>query len=73
MRKNIYHQMAHHCGKKEGGSLDDVNGWIELNPTHTPRSKCVQACLIEASGLVNARSFGKLSEAYFKHAVLNFR
>lgn len=45
--------MTVRCGTKEGGSQADVDGIVGFAPTDTPASKCIEACLGEASGVVS--------------------
>lgn len=45
--------MAIQCGTTEGATQEDVDGILNFHPTDTHASKCIQACLAEASGLVS--------------------
>lgn len=53
MRAKIYQQMTIGCGKREGATQEDVDGIVGFKPTDTRGSKCIQACLGEASGVVS--------------------
>lgn len=53
MRKRMFEQMTRHCAKKESGTEDDIQGILALKPTDTATSKCMQACIGEASGVVS--------------------
>lgn len=44
--------MTKRCGEKEGAPDEDVNAIIEMKPTNTHASKCIQACLADAGGIV---------------------
>lgn len=54
--------MTVRCSTKEGGTQADIDGIIGFKPTDTPQSKCIEACLGEASGVVSQFSNHNLLE-----------
>lgn len=67
----MFQEMAAQCGRKEGASDDDVNGILAFKPTNTRGSKCVEACLGEASGVVSVHYQNEMKSIVFASAILN--
>lgn len=41
------------CGEKKGATQADIDEVLERKPPSTPIAKCVEACTIEAGGIVS--------------------